>query len=130
MGDRRSLVIDRNRWCRGSLETSLLRHDGRQCCLGIYLSDLGVEDDRLEDRYIPAHLQEALPAEAAWTLGPNNGQSRIAVDLVHTNDDVALDEALRERRIAKLFGDVGIDVTFVDGPGPRTAGQVTEGHSK
>lgn len=154
---RRQLVIDRSIWFRGEGDApgggALLCHDGRRCCIGIYLAACGLPDAILYGRALPEEVayRHALPAEAAWLLDADSttNDSTATLDLVRVNDfprgtansidegslrdeakgkatpdedwgdvdmRIGITEDARERLIAGIFAEHGVDVTFVDGP--------------
>jgi len=105
------LEIDRRKWLRGEYPSRLLRVSSRkQCCVGIYLSALGVPDEALLDRcYADSCGVGPLPEEARWLLG----HSADAHALYVRNDD-AMAEETREIAIAAIFAKHGIEVTFTN----------------
>jgi hypothetical protein len=109
------LTIDRKVWARGPGDNFLLNpKNGRQCCVGIYLSSLGMEDAALALVETAAWVTGTLPDEANWLLQrlPHTWVSKIAEKLYAENDREQNEED-RERQIAALFAEQGIEVEFV-----------------
>jgi hypothetical protein len=107
------LVIDRAKWLRGEKGYLLRSTDGKRCCVGIYLSSLGVPDDAMCDlgtAYAVHEKVDLLPAEAKWLV---TDEDCIACRLYEENDDRALPESSREDSIALLFAKRGVEVEFV-----------------
>lgn len=107
---RRALVIDRAKWMRGETGT-LLADDGRQCCIGIYLSACGVRDKALKGNATPMELRHDVPSEAAWLL--DGSVDSTVTELLVSDNDRRCAESTREESIASLFAAQGIDVSFV-----------------
>lgn len=124
------LKISRKIWMRGENQvmTQLLMptEPRQQCCVGIYLTSLGVADSCLSG-HAAAHLvsdAEGLPKEANWLVEPHrevgprlknlfNG-SKDADALYNANDNLSISEKEREHEVASLFAEHGIHVTFED----------------
>lgn len=121
------LVIDRSKWDRGKMFDELrltegadspctaLRnaHDGRMCCLGIYLNSCGVAKRTLDGSGLPSDLA-AVPRVAAWLLLTEEGSSTQVEDLFsEINDSTEITSRARERQLTKLFKQHGVEVTFV-----------------
>lgn len=99
----KEFVIPRDKWYRGFPHGSrLLRpDDGKQCCVGLYLSACGVPDSLLTDRAVGASMG---PKWLHWNTS-----------LYNVNDDMSLTEEWRESEVARLFKDQGeVVVRFVD----------------
>jgi len=90
------------------MNSMLLRpSDGKQCCVGIYLSACGVPNEALE--HTPnAGVIKSQPLVPAWLL------SATANWLYRKNDDIHLHDSDREAGIQYLFAEAGVKVTFVD----------------
>jgi hypothetical protein len=111
-------TIDRSKWLRGEdakdgLDSYLLRpSDGKQCCVGIYLSAIGFLDDELhgrtEDTELRHHFSEESDHQVPHWLCAES-------EVYGINDSSALSEPERERRIAERFAAGGVTVEFVDG---------------
>jgi hypothetical protein len=118
------LTIDRNVWLRGEgpVASELLRaSDGKRCCVGIYLTALGVSDDRIRGKGIvgmleaetrasvPGWLSEARSSSLASTGVPSD-----VTCLYDTNDFDTATAADRERIIAEIFAKHDVEVEFVN----------------
>ena len=81
-------VIDREKWARGErysdktfkaydreirqrIKNYLLGEDGKQCCLGLYLSECGVTDKTLQGLSTPREVHPSIPESAAWLVIEN-----------------------------------------------------------
>lgn len=108
------LTINRKKWLRGEggLESCLLREsDGKMCCVGIYLSALGVSDDSLRDSntaYIAQARGGELPQQALWLF---LGEGREDADNLYAVNDRKC-EPCREAKIKELFAKHGVEVMF------------------
>lgn len=111
------LIIDRKKWLRGegSITSRLLRSsDEKQCCVGMYLGQLGVSRELLRDRSTPCDGLGApipLPVDAEWLVdGKDN--SPAASMLYCINDPPDILEADRELDITAEFAKRGVEVKF------------------
>lgn len=111
----RKLIIDRNIWLRGeAIESYLLRQsDQKQCCVGIYLEQCGIERTKLSGVMSAQGLamKEPLPQEAQWLLGVAN---RDAQWLYRVNDNPESPASLRESEITKVFAQHKVEVEFIN----------------
>lgn len=112
----KAFTISRAKWFRAEdngcatvdqMESALLLMDGRQCCLGHYLSACGVPKKSLRGNAVPSHIWQELPMWARWVV---NYEHQIAT----LNDEPTTDAAVREERITSEFAKHGIAVSFVD----------------
>lgn len=138
MSERFKFMIDRAVWMRGG-DGSLLQErrplrKRKQCCIGIYLTALGVPDDEIREEGDPGGIAMGLagadtfgdklraklpwPRAADWlvdgfTQGVVNN-SKLCNDLIEVNDKDAweIDDDVREMRIRDLFAQAGVDVEF------------------
>jgi hypothetical protein len=116
------LVINRKIWLRGegSEKSYLRRGDGKQCCVGIYCSALGVPEDELTGNVDATRIQKnsTLPSWLFCTPG-RMYSSRDANEAYQINDQVVLSdtpvesESERERLIAEIFARHDVQVEFV-----------------
>jgi len=119
------LVIDRSKWYRGrgGADSRLERSDGQMCCLGFFGVACGVAPEHLKGIAYPRLPSVAhRSGDAKWPgwlfeevdglrshLGLNDNRTRLA----KLNDSVVgADE--RERAIAAIFAEHGVEVVFVD----------------
>jgi hypothetical protein len=106
-------VIRRSVWLRGEgpMNSMLLRpSDGKQCCVGIYLSACGVPNEALEHRPNATSVTTVKDLIPTWLL-----VSSITVNwLYRRNDAPYLHDGDREAGIQHLFAEAGVKVTFVD----------------
>ena len=117
-GETIDLVIDRREWLRGegSVESYLLRGDGKLCCLGILGRKLGIADEYLAGRNYPRDLPlEADLMKYPEALHEADGNLNLACRIADTNDSEGISDAVRERDLVPLMLEAGIVVTFTDG---------------
>lgn len=112
-------VISRKKWLcgEGSSASVLFRpEDQKQCCVGIYLSACGVDNETLSKRSAARLL--GLSKLPKWMTEENDGeiQDRFSVIgyLYATNDERGTPDFERESRIAELFARNGVTVSFED----------------
>lgn len=122
------LTITREQWLRGNGVESALRRpeDGKMCCLGFFALACGMSVDEIQNFGDPSDtvgetllkwpqwLVRELPPEddelyASWHNTDECG------NLIEANDSKEIEEPDRERKIAALFADHGVEVEFVDG---------------
>lgn len=124
------LTIDRKVWLHGEGQdrSFLLREpDGKRCCLGIYLAALGIPDESLRGKASPAGIYRALDRATreripGWLIGQaydgTNLNTIIGTCAMEFNDmtEYEITEADREAKIAKIFFEHDVRVTFVGEP--------------
>lgn len=115
------LIIDRQKWLRGegSAASSLLRAaDQKQCCIGIYLEQTGINRAMLNGRkafksYVSSKYGHVnvLPttSETGWLH-----DNEIVVPLYQINDNVNLNDAEREAELTTRFAAQGVEVEFIN----------------
>jgi hypothetical protein len=117
------LTIDRSRWARGlPMEGGTYLLDpsgdtGKQCCVGIYLSSLGVEDAELAWKETADDVTSPLPDEANWLISQGSSFRSEVADKLYSENDRDQSEEDREQEIAALFAEQGIEVEFVGSKG-------------
>lgn len=109
------LTIKREEWLHGEGcgESTLFRdYDGKKCCVGIYLSALGMRDDELLENATASETDTSrVPEQALWLLSEYKGaDSKDAWCLYRTND--LKRQPRREAKIKELFAKHGVEVTF------------------
>ena len=118
-------VVDRSRWWRGARDTdsallceySQVRPEfrmaeGSMCCLGFMCSAYGVENHEMNNVTSPRLL--ASEVKTRTKLPVVDWDPFMAV-----NDDIAISDEVRERKLTELFARVGIEVEF-EGEGDPT----------
>ena len=111
----KSFVVSRRRWLHGTKRRQaegLLLGDGKQCCVGIYLSALGVDDHCLSLVSRASEIAWCLPEEAKWLLGSSDKPGGLAHRLYGVNDRVGISQDQREAKVRKLFREAGIKVRY------------------
>lgn len=106
-----SFVINRAVWLRGEGgEKSVLfrPEDKKMCCLGIYLSECGVDTHRMRDVGEPGLLSDEMVP--SWTRTAAKGTP--VCELIQVNDDEQISDAVREQAITEKFARQGVTVTF------------------
>ncbi len=129
------LLIDRDEWARGQRGDGIMQlanllysaKDHKKCCVGIYASARGVDNEVLADNgtcdelsgYGSYEDNTPLPEDARWLLKfveETGGykDSEDAMKLYKINDDATLTESEREAQIAKIFAAHNVEVEFVN----------------
>jgi hypothetical protein len=103
-------VIDRAKWYRGCpVGSLLLRQDGRQCCVGLYLTSCGLPDADLLQRAVAGDVGVLAPK---WLQDAEFDGCL----LYSVNDNSELTEPEREAEVARLFRELGnVEVEFIGG---------------
>lgn len=118
--------IDRSRWLRGTLDSTLRNPDTcHECIVGTIARTAGIPADRLEkhcrisampDQPLPTVLHEfdKNRTDTSWTEDPRAPERRFPSRylLYAINDDPLLGDAARERMLAAVAAGVGIELTF------------------
>lgn len=139
----RTLTIDRTKWYRGqgsgnsALKTIInmakeeryripVKDAGKMCCLGFYMSNCGVPDTELSGVLLPHGLGALFPVTEEWLLKPHkpsyipasvfvSQDAQWETALAVINDDMHLDEKIKELAIARIFKEFGnTEVVFVN----------------
>lgn len=108
------LTIDRKTWLRGegSDGSYLLRvADGKMCCLGSYALARGATPDQIRGMGDLVDAEIWSPLTRPDIIGGVQNLPR-AWELMSINDDPELDDAERERLVARTFADIGVEVEF------------------
>jgi hypothetical protein len=126
---RRGFVIDRRTWLRGESLccSSLLRSDGKRCCLGFYCRYLGVPDEEMLGVTQPYGLSPRIKEKHLSSSFVFDDDRYVSVDnqaLISLNDTpvghhcyqegVIMTEELREKTIAEIFARNNVPVRFVN----------------
>ena len=115
-----TFTIDVDKWLRGkgSINSYLLRpEDGRQCCIGLYLTACGIPDEVLNLKRAAGTISCDLPNDALWLMDSSMDgdiDSDIAEIFYYDNDSQQLTESERRTRIRRQFSLAGIQVLFSD----------------
>jgi hypothetical protein len=128
----KEVIIDRKNWIRGegmSCSKLLRISDQKRCCLGFYLSHLGVSDEEMLDVGQPCGLppstKEKYGNAISWLFEDHDGA--VSLDnqsMVHYNDkpvgsiagaeEILMTEWYREEKLTELFARNGVSVRFVN----------------
>lgn len=112
--------IDRKKWLRNSKRSCLLNDEGKQCCVGHYLTSLGVPNTDLKYRALADGIAD-LPDTARWLTEDNvfgtKFSSKAANTLYGLNDQVSddffkFDNEVQEALVQQIFAENGVIVTF------------------
>ena len=131
-----SFVIPRGKWLYGDplnhgLKNNLLLDPitGKQCCVGVYCSASGVPDEALsgvgaveniDPQYYPV-LKKCIPNWFDDYTGWDEQndliyhETAVSSHLYNENDNPYPLREDREAEITRLFSEIGVTVTFVDG---------------
>lgn len=102
------LDIPRNKWGSGSL----LRADGRMCCLGHLSAACGISASDLSGKFFPQYNWNSVPLWARSNIDPAAGAPSGLHAAVSTNDNVYISWEDKEERLIELFKSKGIELTF------------------
>ncbi len=112
-----SFEIDRATWLHGEggYKSTLLRGDGKMCCLGFLALACGVPEEQAKRTrtllgLIP-EVRSFLPSLFAHPQMEGR-HMYLTNDLMNANDVMGLPDDVREERIADKFKEAGIKVTF------------------
>ena len=118
------LIIDRSKWLRGegAEKSALLRpEDGKLCCLGFYAQVCGIEAEAMSGASTPTDVPDhdgMWGPSADWLFDHEYGD--VSADchrLMKCNDYFSIfdeiNEEDRERDIAAIFAQYGVEVEFV-----------------
>lgn len=115
------LTIDREVWARGNGPSQLLFDSAvrLQCCVGIYCTTLGVEDDYLRSESCVDDIWRiANMPELSWLVAQRPtglwGMSDEAEQLYNINDSQKLSESEREAEVVRRFAAHDVEVEFVN----------------
>lgn len=113
-------TVSRKTWLRGegSSNSYLLRpSDGKMCCLGFLALSCGLTPAEIEGHSDLFVLERANKLPASLVIPADNPDdeplnSDVCWDIMAVND--ATERKNREERLAELFAQAGIQVTFTD----------------
>ncbi len=115
------LIIDRTKWLRGGVETSLYETlDKAKCCLGFLGQACGIPLSEMKDNGIPADIHRSIKKWPKWVITIQKnlygiiiyGDSRWTEKAIKINDGL-MTEAKRECELKKHFAKKGINLIFV-----------------
>lgn len=132
----KNLVIKRSEWLRAGLDkyvdTNGEEHDwinvecklynpiyNKYCCLGLYAKSCGFTNDDMQECQDPVDLYDNVNnTENPYFVGLLttylSGNSDIALSLIDINDNDEISNSEREKKIADLFSQINVNVTFED----------------
>ena len=127
MSEAKEFTIKRSEWARGNIDggsaTLLLsKVTNLKCCLGFYGMACGAEEYAILDQFTPTKLQEFWPAwlferdYASNGYGPGRYDDKVSAyyELTNINDELKIDEEVREAKVIDVFARHGVTVNFVD----------------
>ena len=127
----KTFTIERSKWLRGegSDRSKLLREeDGKMCCLGQVMRQLGFSNETLMDQGAPTDVDGDCPVEALVELDSEEvgcdedgdpiiertrGSHEAVYSMMSVNDEPGSDE-LREKQLSELAQQAGFSLKFVD----------------
>jgi len=113
------LIIDRSRWLRGESESYLFRpRDNKMCCLGFYGKACGLSEEQMSHQAFPSEV-EGYMTKAPWLAKGADELRSVSDFLMLANDSKSLSESDREKKIADIFAQHGVEVEFIDGGFPE-----------
>ena len=112
-------IIDRSKWLRGegADPSRLLRvDDGKMCCLGQVAVQCGIHPEDLEDKPAPSDLNRTeLFRLPEWLLSSGKSfDSNDCTEAMRINDQRAITDEERERRLIALFAKHNTELQFTD----------------
>ena len=114
-------IIDKSKWVFGGLRFNLilghsyLKNDkGNMCCLGQICKADGVPEKELQNFTRPHAVRHKLP-ETHWLLCSHSADrdSRVAVDMMSTNDNSMISLEDREAYLISAAKAVGHELEFI-----------------
>lgn len=114
----KTFIIKRSGWYRGQgggTSGLLVSFNPRQqCCIGVFMTHLGVADVELRDQSAAEDLKDVLPDEAKWLVDHHHrdNQSPLAKAMYSINDNENMTDTLREELLTNLFASQGWTVYF------------------
>jgi hypothetical protein len=112
LGGQMKYIIDRQTWYRGqgSVQSALLKEDGRRCCIGFVGKQCGLPDADLMD--VP-DVRNAGSFDA-WPAWFETGHSDSLAEAYKINDSATLNDASRESQLKALFAEQGDILEFIN----------------
>lgn len=111
------LIIVRDKWYRGnSYNSSLLRADGKMCCLGFYAKKCGYAEEEIFTKTSPhdlAYHGQTIKEGLEKLLDTRNSNNEICDQLIDINDSHITSEQVREQIVSDLFKQIDVEVEFV-----------------
>jgi hypothetical protein len=134
--DIKEFTVNRKKWFRGEgpdKSCLLNSNTGMKCCLGFYALQSGLAKKDIEDMPTPVHVKMLLDGEEVYTRGiqtisrpakpikwntklidrNRRFQSKTGSALMDVNDNTAISDEVREKKITSLFKRIGVTVKFV-----------------
>lgn len=112
-----NLVIDRNIWPRGEggqRSRLLRRKDGKMCCIGQCLEQMGVLRPTLEGTTTASSLGDD-PLVPNWMRALNKDTDYEDISILYeTNDNRTINDSEREQYLTKVFARQNITVEFIN----------------
>ena len=103
--------VVRKKWYRGKGgdDSRLLCESGQMCCIGFLARRLGYKPREIRDVSTLVDTEDYLKVDSfAYE------QDSILCDCYEVNDDTAISDATRERKLTALGKKMGVRFTFVD----------------
>lgn len=104
------VVVDRKKWHRGktNIGSKLLRKDRTMCCIGFLAREMGCKPRDIRGKPVLASVQ-FMPVKYHDFAADYNDLLDTAYE---TNDDIQLNDKIREARLKKLGLRMGVKFTF------------------
>ena len=112
-----TFTVKRSEWFRGkgSVESKLLREDGKRCCIGFVGQQCGFTDEQL--RNVSSVSWTLFNADVRKEQWPSWMSERYGGDIqaaYGTNDDEKLTDEERETKLKEIFARNSDEIVFVD----------------
>lgn len=114
----KEFIVKRSEWYRGrgAAHSELLNHSGLKCCVGFFALACGAKsEDILTKRIIGIDSHTVYSDVAATLEGLEEVGRRIhrETNIYTTNDDIGMSDYEREIKLAGMFSELGINISFV-----------------
>jgi len=113
-----NLTIDRKKWWRGKgkEESSLLKKDGRMCCLGFYCRKLGYTKKDIYLKRTPESVCNFRENLNSLVTVDNRIKSNnfACTELMVANDNILINDREREISITKWMKQIKVKVKFIN----------------
>lgn len=96
---------------RGEYDSMLRLENGKMCCLGFLMKELGLSNDELVGHEYPYMCETAGKKIPKWLL--TQALDSDLIKCARINDDETINDTERKARLTKMFKRHNIEVEFV-----------------
>ena len=104
-----NVIVDRSRWLRGSVNSRLLRDDGKMCCLGFVCLKLGYTEKEIKNKNTPYELTYN---DIFGDFSTYNAAKNTVYHLMKLNDSIITNDVDKEIEITEIGKEIGIQFKF------------------